>query len=277
MRPTFIRTVCFSPTGTSKKIADAVARAIAGNDTDTGSVDLTCGTPEQTTLPANAGAVIAAPVYGGHIPPVAVERLRALRGQDTPAVVIAVYGNRAFDGAVAELAALATAQGFVPVAAAAFIGEHSYSTPATPIATGRPDARDLADAEAFGAEVRRKLAAGLLAPVDARKLKTPRTPLLPMLRFVRFFLANRRRQKKNPVVYLPVCNADLCIHCGRCAALCPTQAIARGAEEQTDPTRCLRCCACVKGCPAAARTFSTPFADALSRSFARRKPPVTLL
>lgn len=277
MQPVLIRTVCFSPTGTSKKIADAVARAIAGNDTDTGSVDLTCGTSEQTTLPANAVAVIAAPVYGGHIPPAAVERLRALRGQGTPAVVIAVYGNRAFDGAVAELAALATAQGFVPIAAAAFIGEHSYSTSATPIAAGRPDARDLADAEAFGTEVRRKLAAGLLAPVDARKLKTPRTPLLPMLRFVRFFLANRRRQKKTPVVYLPACNADLCIHCGRCAALCPTQAIARGAEEKTDPARCLRCCACVKGCPTAARTFSTPFADALSRSFARRKPPVTLL
>lgn len=277
MQPVQIRTVYFSPTGTSKKIAAAVARAIAGSDTDTGSVDLTCGTPEQTTLPATAVAVITAPVYGGHIPPAALERLRAVRGQSTPAVVIAVYGNRAFEGAVEELAAFAAAQGFVPVAAAAFVGEHSYSTPATPIAAGRPDAQDLAAAEAFGKEVRRKLDAGESTAVDARKLKTPRTPLLPMLRFVRFFLANRRRQKKNPVVYLPVCNADLCIHCGRCASLCPTQAIARGDEEHTDPARCLRCCACVKGCPTAARTFSTPFAEALSRGFARRKPPVTLL
>ena len=43
------------------------------------------------------------------------------------------------------------------------------------------------------------------------------------------------------------------------------------------PRRCLRCCACVKGCPAGARSYDTPFAAALARNFARRKPPVTLL
>ena len=41
--------------------------------------------------------------------------------------------------------------GFVPVAAEAFIGQHSYATPDRPMAEGRPDARDLAGAEAFGA------------------------------------------------------------------------------------------------------------------------------
>lgn len=46
----------------------------------------------------------------------------------------------------------------MPVAAGAFVGEHSYSTPATPIAQGRPDARDLIAATAFGAQVREKLA-----------------------------------------------------------------------------------------------------------------------
>lgn len=284
MKPQTVCTVVFSPTGTSKKIAAAIARGIAseaGAESAAGTtlqtVDLTRAGEQTMTLTADTVAVIAAPVYGGHVAPTAVKRLETLHGTGTPAVLIAVYGNRAFEGAVEELAAFAAAQGFVPVAAAAFVGEHSYSTPATPIAAGRPDARDLAAAEAFGEEVRRKLDAGESTAVDARKLKTPRTPLLPMLRFVRFFLANRRRQKKNPVVYLPVCNADLCIHCGRCASLCPTQAIARGNEEHTDPARCLRCCACVKGCPSAARTFSTPFAEALSRDFARRKPPVTLL
>ena len=68
-----------------------------------------------------------------------------------------------------------------------------------------------------------------------------------------------------------------CTQCGRCVALCPTQAIARGDELHTDPARCIRCCACVKGCAFGARTFRTPFAAALARNFARRKPPVTLL
>ena len=295
MKPETVCTVVFSPTGTSKKIAETVARSIASDaGTEAAAlktIDLTHSAGQPATLPADtvaviaahsaalsAGAVagIAAPVYGGHVAPTAAKRLETLRGSGTPAVVIAVYGNRAFEKAAAELAALAARQGFVPVAAAAFVGEHSYSTPETPVAAGRPDAQDLARAAEFGAAVRKKLAAGTPAPVDAAKLKV-HTPLVPMLRFIRFVVGYRRRQKKNPVVYLPACDADRCTHCGRCAAICPTQAIARGDEAHTDPARCIRCCACVKGCPVGARSFHTPFAAALARSFTRRKQPVTIL
>lgn len=284
MKPETVCTVVFSPTGTSKKIAAAVARGIAsraGEDPAEAAalktVDLTHAAAQSATLPADTVAVIAAPVYGGHVAPTAVKRLETLRGAGTPAVIIAVYGNRAFEKAAAELAELASRQGFVPVAAAAFVGEHSYSTDAAPVAAGRPDAQDLAQAAAFGAAVRQKLAAETPAPLDAAKLKDLRTPLLPMLRFIRFVVGYRRRQKKNPVVYLPAGDAGRCTHCGRCAAICPTQAIARGDEVHTDPARCIRCCACVKGCPVGARTFETPFAAALARSFTRRKPPVMLL
>lgn len=279
-----VYTVVFSPTGTSKKIADAAARAIAtqaealsGETPALKTIDLTHAAAQEVTLPAEAVAVIAVPVYGGHVAPTAVKRLEKLHGTGTPALVVAVYGNRAFEKAAAELAELAARQGFVPIAAGAFVGEHSYSSDAAPIAAGRPDAQDLAQAAAFGAAVCRKLAAGDSSAIDARRLKAPRTPLMPMLRFIRFVVGYRRRQKKNPLVYLPACDAERCTHCGRCAAKCPTQAIARGGEEHTDPARCIRCCACVKECPIGARTFETPFAAALARSFTRRKPPVTLL
>lgn len=281
MKPETVCTVVFSPTGTSKKIAETVARSIASDaGTEAAAlktIDLTHAAAHSAALSAGAVAVIAAPVYGGHVAPTAAKRLETLRGSGTPAVVIAVYGNRAFEKAAAELAALAARQGFVPVAAAAFVGEHSYSTPETPVAAGRPDAQDLARAAEFGAAVRKKLAAGTPAPVDAAKLKDVHTPLVPMLRFIRFVVGYRRRQKKNPVVYLPACDADRCTHCSRCTAICPTQAIARGDEAHTDPARCIRCCACVKGCPVGARSFHTPFAAALARSFTRRKQPVTIL
>ena len=177
--------------------------------------------------------------------PAALERLREIRGEGTPAIVLAVYGNRSFGTAVAELASFVAERGFVPVAAGAFVGEHSYSTPETPIAQGRPDAQDLAAATAFGAQVREKLAktgsspgrnpetasdtaattrttqtdsmdaakapaTGALVPIDPAKLREPRTPLLPKLRFIRFVLGYRRRQKRNPVVLLPAGSADRC-------------------------------------------------------------------
>lgn len=284
-------TVVFSPTGTSRKIAAAIARGLdcaAGSrpqETPTPDavpavreIDLTHGDPSgEIVLPADAIAVIAVPVYGGHIAPTAAQRLAKVRGSGTPAVIAVVYGNRAFEHAAAELADLATRQGFIPVAAAAFVGEHSYSTPETPIAAGRPDAEDLAAAEQFGKSVREKLAAGNISAVDATRLKDRPTPLMAMLRFIRFFLRYRRQQKKHPAVYLPEGDAARCTHCGRCTAVCPVGAIARGDETHTDPARCIRCCACVKGCPVGARTFHTPFAEPLSRSFARRKEPVTRL
>lgn len=122
------------------------------------AIDLTYPAGQPAPLPAGAVAIFAVPVYGRHVAPAALERLREIRGEGTPAIVLAVYGNRSFGTAVAELASFVAERGFVPVAAGAFVGEHSYSTPETPIAQGRPDAQDLAAATAFGAQVREKLA-----------------------------------------------------------------------------------------------------------------------
>lgn len=228
MNPTAVYTVVFSPTGTSRKIAAAVAQGVArhggscnatantaagadaGTNAAAGSaakafttIDLTHAAGKPPVLPADAAAVFAVPVYGGRVAPAALERLQEIRGEGTPAVVLAVYGNRAFGTAVAQLAAFVAERGFVPVAAGAFVGEHSYSTPGTPIAEGRPDTQDLAEAAAFGARIGQKLAHGETGPIDAAKLREPHTPLLSKLRFIRFVLGYRRRQKRNPVALLP--------------------------------------------------------------------------
>ena len=45
---------------------------------------------------------------------------------------------------------------------------------------------------------------------------------------------------------IPAVDAELCNHCGYCAAHCPAGAIAKGDECNTDAEKCIRCCACVK-------------------------------
>lgn len=274
MKPRKTYQCYFSPTGTSRRVAEAVCRGLKSPETVL--CDLTHAEAKVVAGGSDA-AVFAVPVYGGHAAPLALQRLESVRGDGTPAVVIVLYGNRAYEHAACELAAFVAARGFVPVAAAAFVGEHSYSTSRYPIAAGCPDARDEAEAEAFGLAVAAKLAAEGVCAVDAGKLPVVRNGVLSMWRFLRFVLNYRRNQKKHPQKVLVETAADRCTHCGRCVKCCPTGAIAAGDELHTDAAKCIRCCACVKGCPAGARSYASPFAPVLSRNFARRKRNLTLL
>lgn len=264
----------FSPTGTSRRVAEAVGRGL--NCVQTIVCDVTHG-PADVAAGRDDVAVFAVPVYGGHAAAPALQRMERVRGDGTPAVVIVLYGNRAYEHAARELADFVAARGFVPVAAAAFVGEHSYSTARWPIAAGRPDGADCAEAEAFGRIAAAKLAAGGVRAIDAGKLPTARNGMLSMWRFVRFVLGYRRRQKSRPQRVAVETSADRCTHCGRCVKLCPAGAVAAGDELHTDAGRCIRCCACVKGCPVGARSYDSPFAPVLSRNFAQRKRNLTLL
>ncbi|MDE6374362.1 MAG: flavodoxin domain-containing protein, partial [Alistipes sp.] len=120
MEPTSIRTLLFSPTGTTRRVTAAIAQGLGGPIAE---IDLTRSAAPAMQFAATDVAILAAPVYSGRIPAIALERMAAAQGNGTPAVIVAVYGNRAFDGAAAELAAWAEQHGFRPVAAAAFIGE----------------------------------------------------------------------------------------------------------------------------------------------------------
>ena len=53
-------------------------------------------------IPTSALAIVVVPVYGGHVAPLAMERLRNIRGLDAPTVLVAVYGNRAYEKALME-------------------------------------------------------------------------------------------------------------------------------------------------------------------------------
>lgn len=179
-----LHTFVFSPTGTGRRTADAIARGFgAANRCD---CDLAHCEASPVTLPRESAALFVVPVYGGRVAPSALRRLGQLRGDRTPAVLVVLYGNRSAGRALRELAAAVCGRGFVPVAAAACVGEHSYSSHRWPIAAGRPDADDLARAEAFGCRTADLLArTEHPAAYDCATLRLPRNPLLATLRLDR--------------------------------------------------------------------------------------------
>lgn len=80
------------------------------------------------------------------MPQAATERLSAIRGNGAKAVLLCVYGNRAYEDTLVELEDTAKQAGFRVIAAIAAIAEHSI---ARQFATGRPDAQDQARLHTF--------------------------------------------------------------------------------------------------------------------------------
>ena len=266
----------FSPTGTSRKIGEAVASGICA--APVGIMDVTLvSLPGDTVVADDSVTVFAVPVYGGHVAPLALKRLEGLRARGAAAVAIAVYGNRAYENALTELGDFLSGRGFRVIAGGAFVGEHSYSNSAYSIAEGRPDASDLRCARELGERIRKKLDAAAdiqcVGTVDLDGIEPP----LQSPDAIRLFGegAARLRNGGVPLPVAPVADAAVCIHCGFCAAHCPTGAIVEGDECNTAADRCIKCCACVKGCPVGARTYDTPFAALLAGLFAERKENVT--
>ena len=259
-----IWTVSFSPTRTSKKSIEALASGITGIPRET--IDLTYpgATPRHRFGPHEL-VIIGVPVYAGRVAPLAVKRLAAITGDGTPAVIAVTYGNRAYEDALVELRDIARQASLLPVAACAFIGEHSYSSPATPIAPGRPDNEDLTTAASFGARIAPKLEP--LASVDATTC--PQIPgAIPY---------------KDGVGLLPcpALHEDACTRCAVCLDACPTGAISLETSISIDKERCILCCACVKSCPEDALFIAAqPLNDkrrALSEQLVERKEPELFL
>lgn len=270
--------IYFSPTCTSKQVANAIVRGTGVIDVLT--VNLTVEIVDELVIPASTLTVIAVPVYGGHVAPLAMERLKNIRGINTPTVLVAVYGNRAYEKALVELDAFAMEHGFKVIAGATFIGEHSYSSEKYPISVGRPNAEDLDLAFDFGQKIQEKIVAAstieTLYPIDVSRIPRPRQPFFSLLRFFRKVIALRKSGQ--PLPRTPqVDDESLCTHCGLCVKLCPTQAIVKGDELHTDAEKCIKCCACVKGCPQRARVYDTPFAVLLSQCFQKQKEPKIII
>ncbi|MBN1813762.1 MAG: 4Fe-4S binding protein [Anaerolineae bacterium] len=258
--------VYFSPTGTTKKILEGITEGIQVQTTE--HLDMTPPESRTREIGEMQGelALIGAPVYGGRLPFDAVQRLRRLRSNDTPAVVVVVYGNREYEDALLELSDLVTEGGFIPVAGGAFIGEHSFDSETLPIASGRPDGQDLARAAEFGKAIREKMR-GIGALDEIPPLEVPGD--FPY-----------KEWSKWPDVS-PITQETTCIKCEACVAACPTAAITMNETVFTDTDACIVCCACVRACPTGARVTEHPrirqSQEWLNTNCRQRKEPETFL
>lgn len=222
----------FSPTGGTRKVADIFTGSFCDRST---YIDLTGHDEDfsKHTFQQEDICIVSVPSYGGRVPAIAVSRLRQLRGNGARAVLIVVYGNRAYDDTFAELQDTLIDSGFVCIAAVAAIAEHSIMRQ---FAAGRPDAQDEKELGDFAAAIRGKIEAGVVSAC----LNLP---------------GNRPYREYGGVPMKPQAG-KACNGCGICAGECPVSAISASRPARTDTERCISCMRCIAVCPQKARSVN---------------------
>lgn len=222
--------ISFSPTGGTTKVLEAFGKHFSVET----KIDLTENKRFEEYQFCEADlCLIGVPSFGGRVPESAVNRICQLKGNRAQAILIAVYGNRAYEDTLLELKDTMSKSGFRTVAAVAAIAEHSIMHQ---FAAGRPDGEDEKELEQFAVSIKEILLADpqrsdVTVPGNAPYREFGGLPIKP-------------KAGKN------------CSKCGLCAAKCPVCAIPKEDPSITDNEKCISCMRCVAICPNNARKLN---------------------
>lgn len=232
--------ITFSPTGGTKKAADALMQSCCAHRRE---IDLCESGADfsQFRFSREDLCVVAVPSYGGRVPGPAVRRLSRMRGNGAMAVLVCVYGNRAYEDTLLELKDTLTAAGFHCIAAVAAVAQHSI---VPQFAAGRPDARDMSQLREFGEKIFTAAQAG-----GRRELSLPGT---------------RPYREYAGTPFKPRGGGE-CTRCGACAKSCPVRAIPMEDPSGVDESACISCMRCIGVCPSHAREVSPAALEAVAQ------------
>lgn len=225
-----IHQITFSPTGGTRRVCEYIYEGIDARPLFT---DL-CVKEGQIRVPdihKEDLVFIAMPVFAGRVPALAVERLKRIQANQAKCVIVAVYGNRAYDDALLEMQDVATEMGFRVIAAVSAVAEHSI---ARVYAAGRPDAEDRKELAAFGTAIINKMEGA-----DTYKPLT---------------LPGNRPYRAGNTGPFPTAD-EQCTDCGTCQELCPADAIPVNNLRSVNKDTCISCMRCLSVCPTKARNI----------------------
>lgn len=252
-----VHLIYFSPALSTRRVMRMIAESTGLPVTEH---DVTMGIKAPINIASGELAIFGIPVYSGRVPLLATEAFRQIRGNRTPAVIINVYGNRDYDDALLELRDICEANGFVPLAAGAFIARHSIFSG---VAEGRPDMSDKQKIEEFG-----KYCLSLYRNYDADA------------KYKQLEVKGNYPYKELTAgaPYMPL-GDEKCDSCGTCVKQCPVGAIPADNPLITDVGVCIRCARCIALCPQHSRDFRGEMYETIKAKFApfmaaRREPEV---
>lgn len=238
----------FSPTATTKTVVEEIGKRLVDTKGLERGITVDFTLPKQResgqNFQTNDILVIGVPVYSGRVPNILLSYLNNIKGNNTLAIPIVLYGNREYEDALLELSDILIENGFNVIAGGAFIGEHSFSTI---LAKERPDNTDLSIAKNFADSVYKKIESDRLDTLRIKGNRPYRAYTKPKV----------DEDKKEDTVKVEPKTDQNCIDCKICAEVCPV-----GCIDYNNVTRitgtCIKCGACVKLCPTNSKYFDNP-------------------
>jgi len=218
--------VYFSPTHGTR----TCVRMVAGcAEKEFSEIDLTLpsGRTGNHVFDSDDHVIIGVPVYCGRIPQLD-DLFRTLHGDGAKALLVAAYGNRAYEDALLELSQKVSERGFQVAGAIAMPAPHCYVP--SEVCPDRPDESDRQRIAEFLKTFSWNVSTPLNLPGNDPYRPYPSLPFLPE-------------------------TVENCLHCGKCEQLCPAEAI---SGDETDAEKCIRCMACVQNCPVHSRIVNHP-------------------
>ena len=212
--------ITFSPTGGTYKCAKYLARGIGEIKAH---IDLSDRSKSfDIEIDSNIMAIFALPAYGGRIPKGSAERLKSIKGNNTDATIVAVYGNREIDDTLLEIYDIIKDNGFKVKAAVSAVAEHSL---VRKYGAMRPDAIDKEELRSFGERI---------ASSNSYLETIP---------------GNYPYKTFNGCPARPITDIDKCANCSLCFSKCPVEAISENDYSSIDDSLCISCMRCVSICP----------------------------
>lgn len=246
MKITNIKSIYFSGTGTTeqavqrlcKTLGDALALPVKSICINNPSLR-----EEIQTLTSTELLVIGCPTYAGRLPNLLLPYFQNnIKGDNTMAVAVSLYGNRNVDDALMELCLTLEQNNCIPIGAAAVIGQHVF---APALGTNRPDKADFRALDDLAKAIVEKLqqdetpqAVTVIGNNPLRPYYTPR---------------DRYGYPINILKVRPKTHKRKCNKCGICIKSCPVSAISPDPSVVVGP--CMKCGACLKICPTQAKYY----------------------
>ena len=236
--------IYFSPTGGTQKVVHIIGSAW---DCETKHIDLMDARTdfEVNKFQEEDVCIIGVPSFGGRVPGIVVRKLRRMEGNNAKAVLVCVYGNRAYEDTLLELKDTLQDAGFRCCAAVAAVAEHSIMRQ---YAKGRPEKEDIEVLGRFADQIR-----GKINTIDNTKAEE-------------LVLPGSRPYKVYKGVPLKPDTDDTCNRCGLCAKTCPVHAISFTNPFITENQTCISCMHCVSVCPNESRKLNKVLLYAAAQS-----------